>query len=452
MCQRCGGSLLAFLLLLFLPPCLSSAGEPADGAVYEVASAAELAERCQTVKPGDTVIIRNGTYAGQVFRFTGTGTRDKPITLLAQTPGKVILTGSSRLIIDGRWLVADGLHFIGGALKSGSIVDFAENDGGASAAQHCTLRNTVIKDYNPRDPSIRYFWVTLNGYGHVVEYCMFSGQNHSGVTLCVRLENGKPAGHVIRRNYFAGRPKGKGNGFETIRIGTGAKMSTNARCLVTENLFERCDGEIEIISNKSCENVYSRNTFLDCQGTLTLRQGHRCIVEENVFIARKARDSGGIRVTGRDHRITGNYFSGITGLGGAVISLKTGVRGNARGKYAQVKNCIIENNTMVDNPAAIFLFGTGHEPEKGLYQPEAVSISNTLIVATTANPPKIVRGDIPGTVTWKNNVLVTKATVENLPRGVRREAVVPEAWSNRLAPKIWTPAEVGPRPSTGREQ
>jgi len=59
----------------------------------------------------------------------------------------------------------------------------------------------------------------------------------------------------------------------------------DSRALVEENRFEGCRGEIEIISNKSCENVYRRNTFVDCEGTLTLRhEVKRALIAENTIL------------------------------------------------------------------------------------------------------------------------------------------------------------------------
>ena len=55
--------------------------------------------------------------------------------------------------------------------------------------------------------------------------------------------------------------------------------------MVEKNLFEKCNGETECISNKSCGNIYRENTFLEVSGTLTLRHGNGCIVERNVFSA-----------------------------------------------------------------------------------------------------------------------------------------------------------------------
>ena len=44
-----------------------------------------------------------------------------------------------------------------------------------------------------------------------------------------------------------------------------------------QNFFDRCDGELEIISSKSCDNIYRGNTFLNCAGMLTLRHGNRYV-------------------------------------------------------------------------------------------------------------------------------------------------------------------------------
>jgi poly(beta-D-mannuronate) lyase len=48
---------------------------------------------------------------------------------------------------------------------------------------------------------------------------------------------------------------------------------SNSRTVVEHNLFQECNGEIEIVSSKSCENTYRYNTFLNCEGAVTLRHG-----------------------------------------------------------------------------------------------------------------------------------------------------------------------------------
>ena len=406
---------------------------------YTVSSAEELTQLSVNLIPGDSVVLQNGTYTDQNFTFTGLGTEDNPITLQAETPGKVILKGSSQLSIAGEYLVVDGLQFNGGALDSGTVIDFAEE------SQHCTLRNTAIFDYNPSDPETRYCWVTLNGYGNIVEYCSFSGQTHSGVTLVVRLQKDVTAGHIIRQNHFANRPEGKGNGYETIRIGTGGQRDTNARCVVSDNLFEACNGETEIVSNKSCENTYSGNIFVACAGTLTLRQGHRCVVENNAFIAQDTEGSGGLRITGQDHRISGNYFSGTMGRGGAAIALLAGTPGAPRGGYPQVERCLIENNTMVDNLGALFALDASYEAEGDNLLPIDVTITNTLMVQREGSEAVVDAEKEHTGIKWKNNYLLTDNTHETVPRGIQVGAELPEKWEKRIIHPIVIRANYGTR-------
>ena len=79
-------------------------------------------------------------------------------------------------------------------------------------------------------------------------------------------------------------------------------MSTNlSRTVVENNLFEQCNGDVEIVSNKSGENVYRHNTFVECVGALTLRHGKGCVVEGNYFLGHLAPQTGGVRIIGEDH-------------------------------------------------------------------------------------------------------------------------------------------------------
>ena len=86
------------------------------------------------------------------------------------------------------------------------------------------------------------------------------------------------------------------NGGETIRIGTSANSMESSRTIVENNTFKNCDGEIEIISNKSANNIFRNNLFLESKGSLTLRHGNNTLVEGNVFLGNNVSKTGGIRV------------------------------------------------------------------------------------------------------------------------------------------------------------
>ena len=67
----------------------------------------------------------------------------------------------------------------------------------------------------------------------------------------------------------------------------------DALVTVEHNLFEECDGEIEIISNKSGKNTFRHNTFRRSSGTLTLRHGNWAEVYGNYFLGEGRAEAGG---------------------------------------------------------------------------------------------------------------------------------------------------------------
>jgi poly(beta-D-mannuronate) lyase len=76
-----------------------------------VRTAADIRQASRTVRPGDTLIMADGVWRDADLVFEATGTAEKPITLRAQTPGRVVMTGKSRLRLSGRHLVVEGLWF-----------------------------------------------------------------------------------------------------------------------------------------------------------------------------------------------------------------------------------------------------------------------------------------------------------------------------------------------------
>ena len=72
----------------------------AHAAEHRVSSAADVARVLQDAKPGDELVMTDGDWKDQVIHFKASGADDKPITLRAQTPGKVIYTGESSITVE----------------------------------------------------------------------------------------------------------------------------------------------------------------------------------------------------------------------------------------------------------------------------------------------------------------------------------------------------------------
>ncbi|MEO1497048.1 MAG: polysaccharide lyase 6 family protein [Planctomycetota bacterium] len=369
----------------------------ADAAEFFASNAAGVTSALQQAQPGDVVTMLDGTWTNQQIQFAADGMAGAPITLRAQTPGGVILNGNSTLSISGDHLIADGLRFEGGSLSSGNVVQFRGSNGEATNSR---LTNSAIVDYNPADINTRYFWVSMYGQDNRVDHNYFSGQSHSGVTVTVWRDDNSEDRHLIDNNYFADRPEGNGNGFETIRVGTSAESLSDSFTVVENNLFERTDGEIEIISNKSGSNVFRYNTFRESAGTLTLRHGNETTVEGNFFIGLGKDGSGGVRVIGEDQTIINNYFNSLDGRAGGAISISAGVPNSAPNEYFQVKDAVIAHNTIVGVQEAAIRFDDGLGSSGRSLLAEDVTIANNL---TWSNDTLFV-GAEGANWTWEGNL------------------------------------------------
>ena len=358
-----------------------------------------LARAIRTARPGDTIAIADGTYRDLRIVFSARGEERRPITLRAATPGKVVLNGASRLQIAGHDLVVDGLLFTDGAVPSGSVIEFRRS--ATDLATRCRLTNCAIVDYNPPDIKVDTKWVSLYGEANRVDHCYFAGKTNSGTTLVVWVGD-RPNGHTIDFNHFGPRPRLGFNGGETIRVGTSQVSMNVSRTLVAHNLFEKCDGEIEAISNKSCENTYRHNTFSECSATLCLRHGNRCLVEGNFFLGNHSRGSGGIRVIGQGHVVVNNYLGQLEGDGSrAAISLLNGLPESPLNGYFQVKDVVIAFNTLVDNRSNLEL-GVG-DGTKATLPPRDSTIANNIVVGKHA--PLVRHHATPINLRWLGNVM-----------------------------------------------
>ncbi|MEQ1853524.1 MAG: polysaccharide lyase 6 family protein, partial [Chthoniobacteraceae bacterium] len=321
----------------------------ANAAQFPVADAAAFATAVRKAAPGDDILMQSGEWRDADLLLRGEGTLEKPITLRAAKPGAVKLTGRSRLRIAGRHLVIEGLHFHDVSTSADAVISFREDS--KKEASHCRLRECAITQSPDFKIAREQKWVALYGTGNRVERCHFEGKTSRGTLLVVWLPSrpGEPPRHRIDGNYFGPRPRLGRNEGEILRIGDSDTSMQDAGCLVEGNLFHRCDGEAECISNKSCANTYRANTFLECQGTLTLRHGNRCIVEANFFDGNHRKETGGIRVIGEDHRVLGNHLTALEGDGArGAICLMNGIEHSPPNGYFQVKRALIRDNTLLD--------------------------------------------------------------------------------------------------------
>ena len=360
--------------------------------------------------PGDTITLANGVWKDVELVFEGRGTKDKPITIIAQEKGKVTLEGNSNLQIAGEYLVVEGLVFKNGYTPTNSVISFRKNR--EEMANNCRLTQCVIDNYNNPERQVQDYWITIYGKNNRIDHNHIVGKKNLGVTMIVGLdtEASRANNHKIDHNYFGPRPTYGNNGGETLRIGTSHHALENSNTLVESNYFDKCNGEHEIISNKSCQNTFKYNTFYECTGTLTMRHGNETMVDGNVFIGNGKPSTGGVRVINETQTVINNYHIGLTGyrFRGAFVMMN-GVPNSPPNRYMPVIESKVNNNVFVNCDHIQLCAGSDAERSQA---PETSEISNNIFYHESREKLFTVYDDISG-ITFNNNIIG-----ENIDTGI----------------------------------
>ena len=387
-------------------------GERAAG-TFTVASVAEFSALTPLVD-GDEIIWKNGTYKDVNLTIDSKQAVMQGITFRAESNGGVLFTGNSTLAIKSDRTTVRGFHWQDPLISAEHLVRFHPG------TSYCTLEECAITGHNTTsDYTHACKWVSLNGDHHTVQHCSFMDKRDRGALLVVWFDEGVTPNHTIQYNHFT-RPTilidptdgDPANEQETIRVGDSANSLSDGKVTVANNYFYQCYGEsAEVVSSKSCANLYKGNYFEECRGTLTLRHGNNCTIEGNYFYGNGVEESGGVRVIGEGHTVRGNHFEKLTGIGyKAALSLVRGQENAALSGYAQVKNALIENNTFNECVLAV------HANYGG-------SKMTMPVISTTMRGNTIVAVDVEGysvyavryesttpeaEITWENNTIYGK--------------------------------------------
>ncbi len=337
--------------------CLLMSMGLASAHTHKVSTAEQMNNLAEELAPGDTLLMRNGTWKdAHIVLKRMHGTAAAPIVVIPETLGGASLEGTSSIRFSGDYIQVKGLKFVNGGLDKGYVIEFRTSKD--DYANNSTVTECVVDDYNPAVKTNQSSYVSLWGKNNTVSNCYLAHKRNKGVTLVVWPENDRSDDnhHHIFHNYFGPRPALGSNGGETIRIGTSFVSKRNSRTLVEENLFDRCSGEVEIISIKSCENVIKNNTFVGCEGGLTLRHGDRNHVIGNIIDGQNRPGTGGIRIINAGHVVEDNLIIGTGGDGfRSALTVMNGIKNSPLNGYDQVVDVTVRHNTIFDCNAAIGL-------------------------------------------------------------------------------------------------
>ena len=401
-----------FLLLFTTAPCWTiGAGEEAMTAgvdlqnfepkrIVRVKTMKALLTALRDAQAGDLITVADGNYKNNaaILIKNKEGTAKAPIVIRAANRGKAHITGQGGFhLVRCAYVVIEGFSFFHKDADMACQIQHSHHC--RFTRNHIRIRETTPTKENNR----RLHWVGIRGnntHHNRIDHNLLEEKRNSGVMIYTGGSS-RDTGYMstqynrIDHNHFRNFYPGKSNGYETIRLGSSQYSHSSGNTLVDHNLFERCNGEAEIISVKTNDNTIRHNTFRNSRGMLTLRNCHTCLVEGNYFLNDGSQKSSqGVRFYGQGHVIINNYFQN---LGGSAILVKTGDierrtdprwkyeerDGDLRnwGGYQRPENVLIAFNTIINCSVAFSLGETGKRAKTYPLPARNITIANNLIVS-----------------------------------------------------------------------
>ena len=401
--------IIASLLLLFV-----SCNKDSVNKVV-VTTNEELYSATKSASAGDEIVLKNGVWKDVLIAIEAKGTKEKPIVLKAETAGQVFIEGTSNLKIGGDYIEVNGLFFRNGHSPTKNVIAFRID--AQKVANYSKVSNCVILDYNQLQRDQDDLWVQFYGTHNSLDHCYLAGKTNGGPTVRVDLKGNQSIRnyHKITNNHFGPRPRKGGARGETIQLGSSFTSMSPSNTTIANNLFEECNGEVEIISSKTNFNIIKNNVFYKSEGSVVTRHGNYATIDGNYFIGDgENKNYGGIRIVNTGHWIINNYFYNIIGENfRSPLAVMNGIPKSPLNRYNQVTDIVVAHNTYV-NCKSPWQFGVGTNlaqkdvlPKSEIRSARALRsvVANNIIYNKEGDDSPIIEHDKADGVNFQNNII-----------------------------------------------
>ena len=394
---------------------LTACSKPKITKLIKVSNLEELNAAIKDCKAGDEIVLANGVWKDVEIKFLGNGTEENPIILKAETAGEVFIEGVSSLELSGNHLEVSGLFFRNGHSPKTNVIAFRTS--AKEVANHSKVTNCVILDFNNLERDQDNIWVQFYGKQNELSNCYIAGKTNGGPTVRVDLKGNQSIRnyHNIINNHFGPRPRKGGARGETIQLGSSFTSMSPSNTTIANNLFEECNGEVEIISSKTNFNIIKNNVFYKSEGSVVTRHGNYVTVDGNYFIGDGVNDQyGGIRIINTGHWITNNLFYKIKGKNfRSPIAIMNGIPKSPLNRYNQVTDVVVAYNTFIDSDSP-WQFGVGTNISQADVLPKSeirsarplrTEVVNNVIYNSVGDANPIIEHDKADGVTFASNII-----------------------------------------------
>jgi hypothetical protein len=366
------------------------------GAPAIVDSIAALQARIAAAVPGDTIVLKNGSYVTtSAIVVKCRGEIDRPIVIAAETVGGVEIGGTHGFSVaaPATHVTISGFRFTHAAGKT--------TIGGNTAFVRFS-RNTFLC-------SGEGAFLSVTGDDAQVDYNDFGPKTASGTMISVSGVGSQVARRLwIHHNYFHDFENDGSGGAEMLRFGllSSHGRSTSA-AIVEHNLFARCRGVSDLVSNRCSGTTYRFNTFVESPTShLTLLVGNDCIVAGNYF-----RQTEGLRFYGDRHQVFSNYFEAnyiAVSIGNGDFDAAASSEAAPQSSRDRPDDCVVAFNTFVENRTH---YQMSRRTPGGLGATNTIFANN---VIQGGGPAAKIDGPYTGAV-WQGNLLWKGAGARDLP-------------------------------------
>ena len=332
----------------------SDAVASAPGKRYYVQSRAEFISAAGAARPGDVVIVRNGTYSDFYgIAIKSVGRSDAPIIYTAETPGGVTISGNSDCI-----KLLGSYNVIGGFVFRGITERALELTGSAGAGTTGASNNRITGNTFIENGKNRPYWmleISYRSHRNRIDHNVFD-QNWGFIRLKIddadAVANGPSQDLRVDHNTFKNTKADNALGYVlgVMQIGQGEPSRAGSSALDVREIFEYNTIEnhslnyVALVSVKSSGNIIRYNTIINSDGGINLRHGDNNKVYGNIFTGSGTYYGEAISIFGAGQQVYNNIIAAKYYI---AISLSAWGNSANSGSFAPSHDNLIANNTIL---------------------------------------------------------------------------------------------------------